>query len=122
MTNRPSDAVTGEVVARWKGWENINRDPGIPPYGPFYFGDVIGRDEVMCPLDDTDAALELLHAIGVSIDPNASESHWWTPTNRVPRGSLTESEWRALEYLPISGEPFRYAVVRLAARVWGIEE
>ena len=129
-TDRPSDAVTGKVVARWMSWSRgcVPVKPGLAREKIVAFMEGTGDPNDEClgsvgdPRSDTDTVLELLHAIGVSIDPGMSENHWWTPTNRVPRGSLTESKWRSLEYLPISGEPFRYGVVHLAARMWGIEE
>lgn len=114
-TDRPSDAVTGKVVARKHGIDSpdgtrIMVEDGMilhdPPGGHMR--------EWTDPRDDDQATMELL---------------WALETRLHPIHSISKGEgWLAIgygcdqqEFIPISGEPFRYAVVRLAARVWGVE-
>lgn len=121
---RPSDEVTAKVVAEWMGWEKAywfysaryevdgwSCHPDPCPYD----------DESWCfdPRDDTNSALRLLH--------------WWADRMEDIWGhgvyiEREEDHWIIREHagiypmrtLPISGEPFCFAVVTLAAGVMGV--
>ena len=134
-TARPSDAVTAKVVAKWKGWGSCLRDEPLnnkfceggmlPPYGK--------RETFADPRDDTDAAMKLLGWLDTQdLIADVEIDYYWTETVDGIKGSCWEVElcennpemgMGEIEYvhLPLSGEPFRYAVVNLAARVWGVE-
>ena len=146
-TKMPPDELMGKVVAKWKGWDLTEHkdEHGIIRKGNMYV--VAGDDEddvpsIICmrawpaypdgwgddvhesqsdPRTDTDAALELLHHIEVPLDPNMSEKHWWTPKN-LTTTEVSESEYRAREYIPVSGEPFRRAVCWLAVDVMEVSD
>jgi len=111
MNERPSDEITGKVVAKqygfsgakgpfWRGWNAFQSIEA--PY-------TIVKD----PRYDTDAALELLHWLmwdrddsALSINPRRNEWEVYCNDTDMP-----------YDRPPISGQPFRYAVVAFAARV-----
>jgi len=128
---RPTDEITGKVIAKQHDWQYEPRiEHGTPKLRKIGghndwrapLSNLTGDDDVdyvADPRDDTDAALELLHHIGreinnngvMQINANDETDAWylWNYWNGDDYG-----------YLPISGEPFRYAVVNLAADVLGV--
>ena len=99
------------VIAKWKGWPRCDYsapfDDEYPSEGLFALGLDIQRD----PRDDTDAALELLH---------------WVLTRGPNAGSLNSNRkggWQAkyAEHMPVTGQPFRDEVCKLAVEVMGEE-
>ena len=133
MTNqiqRPSDEVTGRVVAEWKGWSSTEH------YVPdtyddfqrciFHNGEIDECYEytkyIQDPRDDTDTALELLQWFvdrlvkgGEHLSLRVSLTGvWflWVEYNHDPT-----RDGYAMTTLPTSGEQFRYAVVELVAEI-----
>lgn len=117
MSNRPTDEHTEQVVAEWYKSECPPDNTDTDFYNNFWIdnGTVFAstRDHpetkdgyCLDPRDDTDAALELWNYIewnyGKRIDVH-QDGGW--------RTSLCE------DMLPISGQPFRYAIVNLAIKV-----
>ena len=121
MTDRPTDKDTAEVVAWWRGWERatshgydwIDANDTALAHGVY-------RSLTNNPLDDTDAALELLGWLLGQMETKDQGTDYllehdagWTVMRYTgyghPEGTLHE--------LPISGEPFRYAVCNLAVEV-----
>lgn len=115
-TARPSDDVTGKVVARQLGLKGADANLTVGwcnKAGDSWLEDPEGR-EYADPRDDTDAALELLrHIECTASNLRIDEVHEDSTFYKWDEGSIS---------IPVSGEPFRYAVVHLAARVWGIQE
>ena len=128
---RPTDEITAKVVAKWFQETNPpTNDPSIDYYNRFWIegGKVLAstRDNPDCrdyytddPRDDTDVALELLRWVELNapwrcgVDETYEDGTWWKYQN--PQGdSLSKT-------IPISGQPFRYAVVVLAAECLGVE-
>jgi len=123
---RPTDEITGKVVAKWMGWERgcVPIKPGLAREKIVSFmegdgnlqGETLGA--VGDPRTDPDAALELLGWLkkqghDISYEPGGFRyrSGRW----RCPFGSHEDDQ-----AIPISGEAFRYAVVNLAADVLGV--
>ena len=111
---RLSDESMAKVIERQMGWDDIR----------FWQGEVLAyesaekhADSVSCedPRTDTATALRLLswlfvHEYLQEVRPERDGWNVWIN----PRDDK--------DYLlPISGEPFRYAVCNLAARVLGVE-
>ncbi|MHA7813270.1 MAG: hypothetical protein ACX94C_07770 [Phycisphaerales bacterium] len=129
-TQPPSDEIMGKVVAKWKGWDDaFYEENDYPDQDAFvqdpewylneeYKGTYPGQPD---PRECTDAVLELLHHIGIPLDPNMADRHWWTPVN-LTTTEVGEAEYRSREYIPISGQPFRTAVCWLAAEVLGVTD
>lgn len=112
MTNRPTDETTARVVAIKEAGEFKDHsrygilNPGKimvdPPGGPMR--------EYPDPRDDTDEAMKLLNwlmvnRIGSSCELVPQSNGTWWLTGDYDR------------FIPGSGEPFRFAVVALAAEV-----
>lgn len=142
MTNktetRPSDEVTGKVVAKWIGWKNfflLNEEDSEGLFwdvacglGPFRFPvfhsyerdsarDLTGY--VFDPRDCHETAMELLRVVINKFDqhyaliPAGGDEGWMIfDTNKGDDFWLINDT---------SGQAFRYAVVNLAAKVMGIE-
>lgn len=124
-TDRPTNEMTAKVVAKWKGW---GYEPRIEHGSPLLneglrrwqapLADRTGNDAdlVLDPRDDTDAALELFHWViekfSYDDELERQDDGWifWPD----PEGDGVK--------VPISGQPFRHAVVGLAARVLGVDE
>ena len=116
MTTRPTDEATRDMIAEWKGkmlfkgmdgkWGHEPKDGRLPD-----------------PRDDTDAALELLHWVVGTTDCGYywSSSGWnaHLEDTEDPLGNPVEGD---RHIIPISGQPFRYAVVALAIRVIGVPQ
>ncbi len=137
MTDRPSDADTAMVVAEWKGWENVEvysylGDLSMCVHPKHEEGDMRFEGYGVCdPRDDTDAALELLGWLDAKdLIADVEIDYYWTETADGIKGSCWEVElcendpeigMGEVEYvhLPLSGEPFRYAVVALCVKVMG---
>jgi len=128
---RPSDEITGEVVAKW--YEAVN--PPTGKYTDYYNRFWIENGEVWAstrdhpdtkdyyendPRDDESAALELLrHTLNsmgkhYAMLPDGGDGGWM-----IFDTDKGDDFWIFNE---TSGPTFRYAVVRLAAKVMGIEE
>lgn len=106
---RPTDEATAKVVAKWKGW--MPNDIDMDNDG--CFGVEYGNDSTSwCPdpRDDPDEAMKLLHYImdryGNRDTMRCLRDGWeYTDANDVVR------------FIPISGDPLRFAVVHLAIKV-----
>lgn len=128
MTNRPSDETTGKVVAKKAGWDKYNTTTAgrLHPLMVFHNGDMnAAQIPQVDPRDDTDAALELLGWI-VSSQGFEIDQDWDSDETRqdgwvVYREKPYDMGYVHYTWLPFSGEPFRHAVVELAAKVLGVE-
>lgn len=123
-TDRPSDAVTGKVVARKEGWSGDDRPQFyecITGTGCFSPGDDTTRG-VIDPRESTDAALELLGHLVKEHQGATCEiiSVKWRQGGK-PQFYFELGD-DIFEFFPISGSGLCYAVVHLAARVWGIQD
>lgn len=122
MTDRPSDADTARVVAEQHGephphlhYKYCNKTDT----GWFFDPSSMDSGEYADPRDDPDAALELLghlrlrKTMPVRVELDPVEGDWvvcyWPSGDRNP----------TVLHLPLSSEPFRYAVVALAVKVMG---
>lgn len=114
MTDRPTDTDTARVVAKWKGADKAEcfDCDGTLHFVRWWIDGVV-RNTIDDPRDDTDAALELLHWVireqglsGVGV-----YAGWHV--------EISGGDFHHACYLPISGEPFRHAVVALAIKVLG---
>jgi len=116
--SRPTDEITGKVVAKWMGWEGAAYEPEPCMGHKTVFSAVPtpGTHPIICPDPRTDdgAAMRLLHHIA-SKGPYVKmlwNEHEWFMSDHESKLDLVS--------IPISGEPFRYAVVNLAADVLGV--
>ena len=120
--SRPSDEMMVEVVKVWQGWGESYCFPARYPgqISCFRPKDDYDAEYVKDPRDDTDAALELLGWLLGQMETKDQGTDYllehdvgWTVMRYTgyghPEGTLHE--------LPISGEPFRYAVCNLAVEV-----
>ncbi len=78
------------------------------------------------PRDDTDAALDLLHGLTDYLDIEHKDDKAMYVMSHGFDGKGIWTIWDSsisndYHSIPLSGQPFRYAVVRLAAKVMGIE-
>jgi len=111
MTNqthtRLSDEAMAKVIESQMGW----LDATYSESGLFTYRCVFTED----PRDHTDAALELLHHLCCNFGDITTLGHKWY--FRVFGANISDAHTP----IPISGEPFRYAIVALAAKVLGVE-
>lgn len=116
---RPSDEVTAGVVAKQHslaGDDPLTYGSGLFHYD--YYNDVYAD-----PRNDTDAALELLWSVMDSEQMSHIGGECMQPflQGKWSLGSDVYREWKQYTTIPASGQPFRYAVVHLAAKVLGVE-
>ena len=130
MTNqiqRPSDEVTGRVVAEWKEhklpkYQTTLQGVTVKSLRLFYDATKsqgVDTEWTRDPRDDTDAANELLEHILSIVGKDAcllggSGTGWMVMYE--DRGSGEPGFW-PLKTSKVSGEQFRYAVVELAAEI-----
>lgn len=114
--NRPSDKVTAGVVARKNGIDvPFMVDRSTKGTMPIIRLSIIngGCVHIKDPRDDDGAALELFHWLvmtaGWDEEMRATESGWMLWAKPEAHGIT----------IPISGEPFRYAVVELVSKTLG---
>lgn len=129
---RPSEEMTGKVVAKWNGEGAYLRHSQAPVRSQTELlnGDVLtvfdntGRT-IPCddPRDDLDAAMELLGHLGdnygdVSRSGHAWEFESWDYLSET--GGKHSRPCTLLRNLPTSGPGLRYGIVRIAAEVMGV--
>ena len=133
---RLSDGAMAKVIAEWMGWQYEPRiEHGCPHLCSALrerwrapLANMTGeyeQDFIFDPRTDTDAALMLLiytlkkwsSSIGGTymLSPNEKDEMWDVVL------ISTAGDFRPWATIPISGEPFRYAVCNLAAKVLGVE-
>lgn len=116
---RPSDEVTTKVVAKWKDMHPVVLGTHGDLKGVFHNQERYLPTQVADPRTDTNAALELLWFV---MDERLSAVLFLDYLNdkgQEPAWHVTGMHRSWL--LPASGEPFRHAVVRLAAQCLGVE-
>jgi len=121
---RPSDEMTGKVVAKQKAWPNdcveCIRGGRVRMYASEECLDsckyCLHHDEAD-PRDDLDAAMELLKEVMLRHEDDL-EMSILTPDKWAIR---TIQNAGILWELPISGPGLRYGIVRIAAEVMGVE-
>ena len=131
MTNtRPTDESITRMMARQHGYDHCVYNSGRWAEGEAFFQlyneeDVDVRDERCTilkgeskyiwgdPRDDDQAAMILMFDLVTEFD-----CHIWSDGNQwVIESDFGESRMEWSEYLPISGEEFRYALVSLVIKV-----
>lgn len=107
---RPTDEVTGKVVAKKEGWgDDSVRYSNLNGEGCFYTVNT-RSGEVDDPRDSDQATMELLWSLELNL-------MWMYPCNALPDGGWAIHN----NMIPISGPAFRYAVVHLAAKILEVE-
>jgi len=134
MSERPRDEITGKVVAKQYGRDHVTHSGGVfclfndEDVGKHYPATATSKETYFLknsglyidkdPRDDTDAALELLWFLDdistfeIIADVRGDQTGW----------SVRKWDGIPMPFIPISGQPFRYAVVALAAKVLGVDE
>lgn len=102
--SRPSDEMMVEVGVAWKDAKPLQ---DIEYFRPWWEANC-GLD----PRDDTDAALELLHwSIHRKGLCSFRSKVGWSLVDLTPFSVISQT------IIPLSGEPFRYAVCNLAVEI-----
>jgi hypothetical protein len=112
MNERPTDELAAKVVAKWRG---VAIEPD--EHTARWLRWTAGRD----PRDHTDAALELMGWLHSYQSVHASTVDWGKGAKWQVE-DLSHERDQNVQDIPISGQPFRYAVVALAAKVLGVEQ
>lgn len=132
-TERPSDELTGMVVAEKEGWDkaffeqnDYPDDDAFVPDPEWYMDEKYkGCDYpgIPDPRDDTDEALRLLGWVREALEETHGDKYGcmfgcngWFIYLKKP----FPENWSV--HIPLSGEAMRYAVVNLAIKVMGLSD
>lgn len=125
MNDRPSDELTGKLVAEQF---DLNVDLLVRDHCNktdaywFDYEHDSQYERYHDPRTDTDAALRLLHYMIVKFDDLGWEICVWGTDAWHVHITHENRKTETVGMIPISGEPFRYAVVSLMIETMGIKE